>query len=59
MHASNVTIEGYDVNSVAIEGSQINYYCKYGLVPRDRKMATCTNSGNWTPDPAKLICHGN
>ena len=55
-HASNVTIESY--SSVAIEGSQVSYYCKDGLVPSDRRVATCMNSGRWNPDPAKLVCIG-
>ena len=59
IHASNVTIEGYNVNSMAIEGSQITYYCNNGLIPSDQKVATCTNSSNWDPDPAKLICKGS
>lgn len=58
MHTANVTVEGYDVNSIAIEGSQITYYCKDGLVPRDRRVATCTKSSNWNPDPAELVCKG-
>ena len=56
-HASNVTIE--NDNSIAVEGSQVTYYCKDGLVPSDRRVATCTNSGNWNPDPAELICTGS
>ena len=58
MYTSNVTVEGYDVNSIAIEGFQIYYYCKDWLVPRDQRVATCMNSGTWNPDPAELICKG-
>ena len=57
MPSPNVTIEGVNF-LMALEGSQITYYCHDGLLPSEQMVANCTETGNWDPDPAKLICNG-
>ena len=36
-----------------LEGSQIVFQC---LVPSQQMMSVCMADGNWTPDPAELVC---
>jgi len=44
-------------------GAEIFFMCDAGFVPAGRMRASCTSDGitvdgNWTPDPAGLLCNG-
>ena len=49
----SVRVESY---SSRVEGSQVTYFCQPGLVPSERKVATCMSDGSWSPDPSHLEC---
>ena len=50
-------IEGYD-DIIPVEGSTITFSCPLGLVLSGSNSATCTENGEWEPDPTQLICTG-
>ena len=52
----NVIVENY---SGGFEGSETNYSCQSGFIPREIMTSTCNHNGDWTPDPANLYCEGN
>lgn len=49
-------IENYD--GFSVEGSTIKFSCPPGLVLSGPSTATCTENGEWEPDPGQLICAG-
>ena len=32
------------------------FQCSPGLVPSRQMLSVCATNGNWTPDPAELVC---
>ena len=50
-------IEGYD-DIIPIEGTTISFSCAPGLVLIGPNSATCTENGEWEPDPRQPICTG-
>ena len=49
----NGTIVNY---TSTVEGSTLLYQCNPGFGPVGEMTAVCTASGNWSPDPADVIC---
>ena len=43
-------IEGYD-DTIPVEGTTISFSCPPGLVLIGPNSATCTEDGEWEPDP--------
>ena len=39
-----------------VEGSVVTFYCNEGLAPEGQLNATCDSNGNWTPNPAEVVC---
>ena len=39
-----------------LEGAEVSFGCNEGFVPTGQRMAMCRTTGNWTPDPADLVC---
>lgn len=42
----------------AVEGSIVTFSCLLGLVLIGPSSATCTENGEWKPDPRGLTCRG-
>ena len=42
----------------AVEGSQATFSCPSGLVLTGPNSSTCTDSGQWEPDPLISTCRG-
>ena len=40
------------------EGVVVAFQCIPGLVPSQQMISVCAANGNWTPDPAELVCRG-
>ena len=38
------------------EGTVVTFQCSPGLVPSQEMISVCAANGNWTPDPAELVC---
>lgn len=38
-------------------GSVVEFGCAPGFIPTERKNATCTLNGSWSPDPRILVCN--
>ena len=53
---SYANIEGYD-NLSALEGGTIRFSCPPGLELIGPELATCSENGEWEPDPSGLICN--
>ena len=47
---------GYD--NLQYEGSTVTFVCPPGLVLIGSSSATCTENGEWEPDPSGLMCGG-
>jgi len=41
-----------------LEGSQIVFQCSSGFAPSQQRTSVCMADGNWSPDPAGLVCKG-
>ena len=51
-------IVGYDNhNIIPVEGSIVTFSCPPGLVLNGSNSATCTENGEWEPDPSRLTCN--
>ena len=48
-------VVGYD--NLLIEGSTITFSCPPGSMLIGPNSATCTDSGEWEPDPSGLMCN--
>ena len=46
---------GYD--GLPIEGNDFMFSCPPGLVLIGPNLAVCTESGQWEPDPSRLMCN--
>ena len=51
--ADGVVIHNY---TTAFEESSITFTCGDGLFPNVNITATCTEEGQWSPDPATFTC---
>ena len=55
---STPKIEGYDdLIPGPVEGSTIRFSCPPGLELTGPDSATCTEYGEWEPDPSGLTCN--
>ena len=43
-------------HSSSQEGAMVIFQCSPGLVPSQQMLSVCATNGNWTPDPAELVC---
>ena len=55
---SSQIVVGYDDNVIPVEGTTINFSCSPGLVLNGSSIATCTENGEWEPDPSGVECNG-
>jgi hypothetical protein len=53
---SALIIEGYD-DLIPVEGSTIRFSCPSGLELTAPNSTTCTEYGEWEPDPRGLMCN--
>ena len=62
MHAANCGVPRPPGNGTIVnytgtaEGSTLLYQCNPGFDPVGKKTAVCAASGNWSPDPAGVMC---
>ena len=49
-------VVGYD-NITPMEGNTIRFSCLPGLELTGPNSATCTENGEWEPDPSGLVCN--
>ena len=47
---------GYD-DVLPVEGTTIKFSCPPGLVITGPNSATCTENGEWEPDPSGVTCN--
>ena len=52
---SVLNVESYD--GLPIEGSTVRFSCPPELVLVGPNSATCTENGEWEPDPSGLMCN--
>ena len=52
----DVIIEGFE--DPALEGANITFSCRDGLMLVGPNSATCTRNGEWEPDPREANCKG-
>ena len=48
---------GYD-DVISVEGTTIMFSCPPGLLLIGSSSATCTENGEWEPDPSGVTCNG-
>ena len=56
MITADLIIEGY--NDPALEGKNITFNCREGLMLIGPNSATCMGNGEWEPNPRDAICTG-
>ena len=49
------SIEGYD--GLPVEGSTVSFSCPPEFMLSGPDSATCTENGEWEPDPRGIMCH--
>ena len=54
--ATGVIINGY--KAPALEGQNVSFSCPTGLELTGLNTTTCTENGEWEPDPFNLKCEG-
>ena len=42
---------------IPVEGTTVAFSCPPGLVLNGFNLATCTENGEWAPDPSRLTCN--
>ena len=47
---------GYDSEDLPIEGKTVRFDCPPGSMLTGPNSATCSENGEWEPDPSQLIC---
>ena len=47
------------VDLIPVEGTTITFSCPAGTALIGPDSATCTENGEWEPDPSGLTCAGN
>ena len=52
-------VVGYHDDLPILEGNTINFVCPPGLALTGPDSTTCTENGDWEPDPSGLKCRGN
>ena len=50
---ANGTIESYNSTQ---EGTEIQFHCNEGHIPREWMTSQCQENGSWTPDPVQWNC---
>ena len=42
----------------ALEGDSVTFGCPHGLIMVGSNTSTCTENGQWNPDPTTATCKG-
>ena len=50
-------VMGYDELSLPLEGSMVTFSCPPGQELVGPNSATCTENGEWGPDPSGVMCN--
>ena len=52
-------VSGYiNESEPVMEGTTVNYTCPAGMVLSGPNSSTCTENGEWEPDPMEVECKG-